>query len=456
MGMVKNQAKNEVMIMNARQVAFEVLLKIKIDAAYSNNAITTALVKHKLSNKDKALVTEIVYGTLTHYKLLHYWLTPYLQGRKKQWIRILLAMTLYQIVYLDKIPGYAAIHEAVEIAKGRGGEFNGKIVNAVLRKATATDGLRDVNEIEDVCERLAIWNSHPTWLVRLWMSQFGEERTVAMLRANNERARMVLRTNMNRISRDLLISRLAKEGIECLEGMLCPSAILVTSGNPLTTDSFKDGLFYVQDEASMLPAKALAPTKGAWVLDVCAAPGGKTFHLAEMVGELGIVYAHDIYDHKIARIKENMERLGINNVETSICLAADLNQLYEPGSFDYILVDAPCSGLGILRRHPEAKLTKRPEDLDEIAQIQKEILGISAKFLKPSGRLVYSTCTLNRKENQRQIEEFLKEFEDFTLDSDFESKMPTILKDNFTNGMLQLFPQDFATDGFFIAALIKK
>jgi len=442
--------------MVARRVAFEVLLNIKVDAAYSNNALSQAFTAHELSTQDKGLVTEIVYGTLTHYKLLHYWLKPYFQGRVKQWVQILLAMTLYQILYLEKIPNYAAINEAVGIGKGRGGEFNGKAVNAILRKVTAANGLRSVDEIEEISERLAIQYSHPTWLVRLWKSQFGQERTVAILRANNERAKLVLRTNETRVSRDVLISRLAREGVACLEGTLCPTAVLVTAGNALLTDSFKDGLFYVQDEASQLPAMALAPTKGARVLDVCAAPGGKTFHLAEMVGELGVVHAHDIYDHKIVRIKENAKRLGINNVETSRCSALDLDQLYAPASFDYILVDAPCSGLGTLRRHPEAKLTKRPADLDEIVQIQKEILGSSAKFLKPNGRLVYSTCTINRKENQRQIEEFLKAYEDFEQDSSFESRMPAILKDNFENGVLQLFPQDFATDGFFVATLVKK
>jgi len=454
--MGKKRVKNEVSIMDARQVAFEVLLNIKTTKAYSNIALSKALASHELSSQDKALATEIVYGTLTHEILLHYWLTPYFQGRIKNWVKILLTMTLYQIVYLEKIPNYAAINEAVGIAKGRGGEFNAKIVNAILRKATFPDGLRSTDEITEIPERLATQHSHPTWLVRLWISQFGKNRTEAILRSNNERARMTLRTNMTRTNRNALISRLAREGVATLEGELCKSAILVTAGNALLADSFKDGLFYVQDEASMLPAIALAPTKHAHVLDVCAAPGGKTLQLAEMVGDLGLVYAHDIYAHKIDRLKENASRLGINNVEASVCWAHELEKQHEPASFDYILVDAPCSGLGILRRHPEAKLTKKPADLDAIIQIQQEILGSSAKFLKPGGRLIYSTCTINRKENQRQIEEFLLAHEDFELEASFKSRMPTILKDNFENGMLQLFPQDFGTDGFFIASLVKK
>jgi len=442
-------------MMGARRVAFEVLLSIKVEAAYSNNALAQAFAEHELSGQDKGLATEIVYGTLTHYKLLMFWLAPYFQGRVKEWVQVLLAMTLYQIVYLDKIPNYAAIDEAVGIAKARGGDFNAKIVNAILRNVTSVE-LRPVDELEEGPERLAVQYSHPIWLVRLWVAQFGMERTVEMLRANNERSKLALRTNLTKITVAELKVRLMSEGVVCTEGAICSTALIVQSGNPLQTSSFKEGLFYIQDEASMLPAIALAPTKSAHILDVCAAPGGKTFHLAEMVGELGIVYAHDIYDHKIARIKENGSRLGINNVEASICSAFELDKLYEPESFDYILVDAPCSGLGILRRHPEAKLTKKPEDLDEIIQIGQGILVSVSNFLKPGGRLVYSTCTVNRKENQRQIEGFLNAHQDFTLDTEFETRMPEVLKNNFENGMLQLFPQDFATDGFFVASLIKK
>lgn len=437
--------------MTARQLAFEVLLNIKTNSAYSNNALTEAFSAHELSVQDKAFVTEIVYGTLTHYRLLQYWLEPYYQGRVKDWIKILLGLTLYQLNFLEKIPDYAAISEAVELAKNRGGEFNAKVVNSVLRKVKTRAIVAD-----DELEQLAIEYSHPTWLVRLWHAQFGIERTTAMMIANNERAPMMLRVNNFKTNRKILIGKLKDAGLTCETGQLSDSAILVKKGNPLTTKAFTSGLFYVQDEASQLPALALAPPKGARVLDVCAAPGGKTFHLAELVGDTGVVKAFDIYQHKIDRMRENANRLGITNVEMAVCSALDLHEIYEPISFDYILVDAPCSGLGILRRHPEAKLTKKPEDLDEIIEIQKAILDQTSQLLAPGGRLVYSTCTVNRKENHKQVEAFLKANEDFLLDEGFESRMPTELVGNFENGMLQLFPQDFNTDGFFIASLIRK
>ncbi|MCL1989569.1 MAG: 16S rRNA (cytosine(967)-C(5))-methyltransferase RsmB [Defluviitaleaceae bacterium] len=440
--------------MDARSVAFQALLMVRVEGAYSNEALQKVFSEHQLSALDKGLVTEIVYGTLTHEQLLDHWLQPYFQGRVKVWIRILLAMTLYQVVYLEKIPSYAAIDGAVEIAKGRGGAFNGKTVNAILRKATSGDGLREVDEQEEL-NRWAIEYSHPEWLIRLWHAQFGHVRTFEMLRANNKRAKMVLRAHSRLIDRDELMKQLASEGVTCIPGRLCETAVVITSGNPLTTHAFKAGLFYVQDEASMLPAMALSPKVGAHVLDVCAAPGGKAFHLAEMVGEHGVVHAHDIYDHKIARIKENAKRLGIHHVEASICSALELHHIYEPESFDYLLVDAPCSGLGIMRRHPEVKFRKKPEDLDAIISIQKAILANSAAFLKPGGRLVYSTCTVNKKENQRQVETFLKENKGFELDPSFEGRMPARLKPHFEQGMLQLFPQDFETDGFFVASLVK-
>ena len=440
--------------MTARHLAFDVLLNIKKTSAYSNHALSAAFSEHELSVQDKAFVTEIVYGTLTHYELLQYLLEPYFQGRVKEWMRVLFAMSMYQHVHLDNIPDHAIVNEAVEIAKNRGGEFNAKVVNSVLRKAFEQEVRAVVAENE--FDQLSIQYSHPTWLIKLWHAQFGFETTANMLKANNAKAPLVLRTNLSKTTRKHLIGKLADSGVTSTEGELSSSAVLVTKGNPLSTKAFKDGLFYVQDEASQLPALALAPSIGGKVLDTCAAPGGKTFQLATMVTDSGMVKAHDVFDHKIARMQENATRLGITNVDMSVCSALDLHELYEPASFDYILVDAPCSGLGILRRHPEAKLTKNPEDLDEIIKIQKDILSSVAPLLAPGGRMVYSTCTVNRKENHKQIEMFLRDNPDFELDAEFVTRMPAELTDNFENGMLQLFPQDFGTDGFFIATLVKK
>jgi len=441
--------------MDARRVAFEVLLNIITDEAYSNNALTKAFTACELSAVDMALVTEIVYGTLTHYQLLDYQLTPFFRGRVKKWVLVLLAMTLYQVRYLTKIPNYAAVDAAVKLAKLRGGDFNAKMVNAILRNVT-TAKLRCVEEIADEATRLATKYSHPEWVVRLWIAQFGKACTVAMLTANNKRAKLAIRTNLTKITTAALSEKLLSEGVVCLKSALYQEALVVSKQNPLQTPAFKDGLFYVQDEASMLPALALAPAEGARVLDVCAAPGGKACHLAQLVGASGVVLAHDLLAPKLARLEENAKRLGINNIKASVCSALELDKLYELASFDYILVDAPCLGLGILRRHPEAKLFKTPTDLDEILKLQQAILQSASKFLKPGGRLIYSTCTVNKKENQRQVENFLKTHPDFALDLQLARRLPAIFKDKCEAGMLQLFPQDFETDGFFIASITRQ
>lgn len=441
--------------MNARHLALTVLLNIKQENAYSAQALDKAFLAHPLTPEDKGLVTEIVYGTLTHEVLINHWLTPFYTGRVKTWVKLLLSLTVYQMAFLEKIPHYAAIHDAVEIAKARGGDFNAKVVNRILRLVTEATLDKTVADIKEDVHRLAVRYSHPEWLIRLWIAQYGMEDTVLMLEVNNGRPPMVIRTNTNLTTVVDLIQDLKAEGVIVAPGNINPDALIVIKGNAVDTKAFKEGLFYVQDEGSQLPALALAPKVNGVVLDVCAAPGGKTLQLAQMVGDLGVVYAHDVYEHKISRMKENAKRMGVANVEASVCSALDLHTRYEPETFDYILVDAPCTGLGVLRRHPEAKSVKKPEDLDEIMTIQKDILAAVAPLLAPGGRMVYSTCTVNLKENQRQVEGFLKNHEDFVLDADYPARMPEVLRHHFKDGMLQLLPQHFNTDGFFVACLVK-
>jgi len=442
--------------MIARQKALEVLLKIKQEKTYSSVAIDEALSASEVSQKDKNLITEIVYGTLTNENLLEFWVEPFYQGRVKAWVRMLLLMTVYQMKFLDKIPDYAAIDDAVNIAKLRGGEFNANVVNVILRKLSKLKSNRALEEISDVIKRQEVEFTHQAWMIRLWNAQFGEKASLKMLKSNNMRPPLTLRTNVTLTTTDELMCKLAEDNVIVSRSNLLPDALVVNSGNIFASQAFVDGLFYVQDVASQIPAIALAPTENSVVLDVCAAPGGKTFQLASMVGALGKVYAHDLYAHKIERLNENKTRLQITNVEASVRDALKLDEIYEEETFDYILVDAPCSGLGILRRHPEAKLTKTPEELDSILYIQKNILESAAPLLKSGGRLVYSTCSVNLKENHKQVELFLKNHDDFEIDLEFKERMDEKLAGNFKSGMLQLLPQDFDTDGFFVAALIKK
>ncbi len=437
---------------NARELALQTLTDILIDGAYSNHALSEQIEKNELTVQDKNFMTELVYGTLQHEQLLNFYVTPFFNGKVKAWVRILIQMTLYQMLFLDSVPEHAAISEAVKIAKKRGGQFNGKLVNAILREMTRTP-LPSLDTIKDEAERLAVETSHPLWLIKLWSKQFGWEKTIQMARANNERVNVTIRVNGVRGTREELKQKLESEGITCEYGNLSQDALVILKGNVIKTKAFEQGWFYVQDESSMLVARALKPKHHSKVLDTCSAPGGKTTHVAELMRQTGTVYAHDVYEHKIKLIEDNVKRLGLTNVVATLQDATTLNERYESDNFDAVLVDAPCSGLGILRRHPEVKITKQPSDLDEIMMIQKKILNTVAPLVKVGGTLVYSTCTVNRKENDKMVEQFLAQHPEYELDPTLVNRLPEVLHEQTKNGMVQLFPGDYQTDGFFIACL---
>ena len=437
---------------NARELALQTLTDILIDGAYSNHALSEQIEKNELTVQDKNFMTELVYGTLQHEQLLNFYVTPFFNGKVKAWVRILIQMTLYQMLFLDSVPEHAAISEAVKIAKKRGGQFNGKLVNAILREMTRTP-LPSLDTIKDEAERLAVETSHPLWLIKLWSKQFGWEKTIQMARANNERVNVTIRVNGVRGTREELKKKLESEGITCEYGNLSEDALVILKGNVIKTKAFEQGWFYVQDESSMLVARALKPKHHSKVLDTCSAPGGKTTHVAELMRQTGTVYAHDVYEHKIKLIEDNVKRLGLTNVVATLQDATTLNERYESDSFDAVLVDAPCSGLGILRRHPEVKITKQPSDLDEIMMIQKKILNTVAPLVKVGGTLVYSTCTVNRKENDKMVEQFLAQHPEYELDPTLVNRLPEVLHEQTKNGMVQLFPGDYQTDGLFIACL---
>ena len=437
---------------NARELALQTLTDILIDGAYSNHALSEQIEKNELTVQDKNFMTELVYGTLQHEQLLNFYVTPFFNGKVKAWVRILIQMTLYQMLFLDSVPEHAAISEAVKIAKKRGGQFNGKLVNAILREMTRTP-LPSLDTIKDEAERLAVETSHPLWLIKLWSKQFGWEKTIQMARANNERVNVTIRVNGVRGTREELKQKLESEGITCEYGNLSQDALVILKGNVIKTKDFEQGWFYVQDESSMLVARALKPKHHSKVLDTCSAPGGKTTHVAELMRQTGTVYAHDVYEHKIKLIEDNVKRLGLTNVVATLQDATTLNERYESDSFDAVLVDAPCSGLGILRRHPEVKITKQPSDLDEIMMIQKKILNTVAPEVKVGGTLVYSTCTVNRKENDKMVGQFLAQHPEYELDATLVNRLPEVLHEQTKKGMVQLFPGDYQTDGFFIACL---
>ncbi|WP_274361548.1 16S rRNA (cytosine(967)-C(5))-methyltransferase RsmB [Paenibacillus thermotolerans] len=457
-----SRAANRSRPVGARELALQALLSVEAEGAYSNLALNEALQKHRPEPREAALATELVYGTIQRKNTLDTVLNRFInKGVEKlqPWVRSLFRLSAYQLLYLDRVPAHAAVSEAVAIAKRRGHQGISGMVNAVLRNVLRTPDPLQPQPDWTASERIAFVHSHPEWLVKRWIGQFGEETAANIAAANNEPPSVSIRANTLRISRDELLRKLTSAGIDAKPSDVSPSGIVVKgAGNMAHSQWYKDGLCTIQDESSMLVASALAPPPKARVLDCCAAPGGKTTHLAELMGGEGTVVSCDIHPHKRELIESNVKRLELSNVETHTIDATKLAGKFPENSFDAVLLDAPCSGFGVIRRKPDIKWSKRPEDVKEIAGLQHDILTSIHGLLRPGGTLVYSTCTLDAEENERQIERFLSEYPMFELDDSIARYVPqeVAARCAIAPGQLRVLPHYFGSDGFFIARLRKK
>lgn len=442
---------------NVRETAVEILEAIDKNQAYSNLLLNNTIKKNQIPKVDIGLLTELTYGTMQRKMTLDYYLEPFLKNSKKieGWVINLLRITLYQMVYLDKIPDRAAIFEAVEIAKKRGHKGISGMVNGVLRNLQRT-GLRNLNEIKDDIERIVIETSHPKWLVARWVDQFGIEKTKEMCEHNLTAPLQTARVNFTKISRDECIAKLEEEGFQVEKSTIIPEAIKCLRGNLANSNAFKEGLFTIQDESSMLVAYALDIHRDEQILDACAAPGGKSTHMAEKLAQTGSVISLDLHEHKVKLIAENAKRLGLENLKVKALDSRKVQEQFSPESFDKILLDAPCSGLGVMRRKPDMKYTKKEADLLRLQEIQLSLLNSVAPLLKKNGILVYSTCTVDKEENQLVVEKFLQEHSEFTGDTTVKERMPVAVQSLMDGFSLQILPQDFGSDGFYIACLRKK
>ena len=438
---------------NVRDAALTILLAVDKNQAYSNLLLHQTIEKHKIDAKDRALLTELTYGTLQHKYTLDYFLEPYLRGKVDIWVRWLLRMSLYQMHYLTRIPAHAAVNEAVEIAKRRGHKGIAGVVNGVLR-SILREGVRAFDEIENDVERLAIETSHPNWLVERWVESYGYEKTRAMLEENNVPPAQTARVNLTKATVEEVLTTLEREGIKAKRSEFVAECIYLLSGQAARTGAFRNGLITIQDESSMLPATVLNPQPGMKVLDMCAAPGGKTTHIAEKMNNEGSILATDLHPKKLDLIEENTARLGLDIVQTAPVDGRKAATYLKAEDYDAILVDAPCSGLGVMRRKPDIKYTKREEDLTSLQAIQLDILDNAVKLLKVGGKLVYSTCTVDREENEGTVKAFLAKHPE--MESVRLEHLPQQLDANQQDGMLQVFPQDIGSDGFFVAAFVKK
>ena len=436
--------------MNSRSIALKILNRVFNEGAYSNLVLSSELNNSNLNDKDKALVTEIVYGTIRRKNSLDTLIASFVRDIKMMDKRVLniLRIAMYQLKFLDKVPSYAACNEAVEQAK-KISISSSKLVNGILRSygKKGESGLVFKNKIYE----LAYTYSFEPWLIRLFIKQYGEEDAIRILNGLNLTPKVTVRVNSLKGDFDEVFEELEEFGYNVEEGYICPEAISIKGGKSVEDNKvFNEGKITVQDESAMLVAPLLDIAHDETVLDLCSAPGGKTTHIAELLENTGKVLAFDLHKNKLGLIEENCKRLGIKNVELKQMDATkiDVNLI---GAGDKILLDVPCSGLGIIKRKPEIKWNKNREELKEIVKVQREIMENAWQYLKQGGTMVYSTCTLNKEENEQNIEWFLNKHKNCTLEKVFIGDGDNL---RYENGMLTVLPNEYM-DGFFIAKLKK-
>ena len=439
--------------MKAREIAYKVLLDIEKNKNYSNMAINKHFKDVKMSNQDRGLATEIIYGVIENKYYIDYMidkLSKVKTNKMEIYVKTLLRMGIYQIMFLNSISDYAAVNETVNLAKKKNSKVSG-FINGILRNV-----IRQKEEIgkvktKDDVDYLSIKYSYDKWMIRNWMIHFGKEFTEELLEANNERPNIYLRTNTLKITRDELIKKLEKQNIKAEKVNVVEEAIKVEHLKDIENNNlYKEGLFIVQDVSSMLVGKVMNPKENSLVLDVCSAPGGKTTHMATLMNNTGQVVSRDIYDHKLKLIKAASKRLGLTNVDVEEFDGMKLDR-ESIGKFDYVLADVPCSGLGIIRRKPEIKY-KEKEEFRQLPPIQKKILENASKYVKVGGTLIYSTCTIQDSENIDVVNEFLQKNKNFEL---VPIKEVNVDLENQEKGYMKIYPNVHNMDGFFISKLIR-
>ena len=434
-------------MINTRQIVYEALLKTFKENAYSNLTLDRFLSKTNIDTRDKSFVSALFYGTIERKITIDYQLSKYLSKplkKLKPEVLILLELGAYQILFMDKVPVSAAVNESVTLAGRNGLSFARGLINAVLRKVAA-NGLVLPDE-EDRINYLSIKYSCPTEYIELWFDELGEEDTVLFLNSTAGEADIIIRVNTCRCSSDELIEILKSEGVIADKTYLNNALSIDLCGHNIESlESYKNGLFHVQDLSCQICCKALNAQEGETVFDLCSAPGGKAFTAAQYMNNIGEVKCFDLYKNRVELIRKGAEKLGLTCISADVSDASVFNE--KIGSADKVLCDVPCSGLGIIRRKPEIKY-KSLESLTGLPEIQYNILNNASRYVKPSGVLVYSTCTLLKRENEDVCRKFLEENKDF-----YSIKaVPEISDKEF----ITLLPHKNNGDGFFIAVFRRK
>ena len=443
---------------NERELILGILLEITRDGEYAHIALRNTLSKYQyLEKRERAFITRVVEGTLEHMMEIDYIINQFSKvkvNKMKPVIRTILRSAVYQILYMDSVPNSAVCNEAVKLAVKKGFVNLKGFVNGVLRNID-----RNVNDIQypkqdNMVEYLSIKYSMPTWILEKWKKSYDWETIERILQGFLQEKGTIIRCNLNRISKEDLKKKLEAEGVTVTQHPYLEYALEISGYDYLgDLESFEDGDFQVQDLSSMLVAEIAAPKEGDYVIDVCAAPGGKSLHIADKLHGTGHVEARDLTDYKVDLIWDNIERSQMKNVE-AVRQDALVYDEDSKEKADIVLADLPCSGLGVIGKKADIKYKMTEETQRELAKLQKNILQIVHRYVKPGGTLVYSTCTINEEENMENVRWFLQQNPEFESVS-VEPVLCEELKKSVKEGCLQLLPGIHESDGFFIAAFRK-
>lgn len=439
-----------------REIAVSILVKTQT-GSYSNLLLSQYL-NDNITQKDRALITQLVNGVIQNKLLLDYIMSQFSKiklSKLTPFVKNAIRLGIYQVYFLNRVPDFAAVNESVNLVKKNEGRKAANFTNAVLRNVLRHKEMLSFPEKDkDITKYLSVYYSFPPWMVKRWLGLFGADFTEKLCRAFNEPPCLCIRVNTLLTNRNNLLQRLKDEGVHAVPGKFADEAIYILQSPPIhQLKSFEDGLFTVQDESSIIASLAVDPKANEQVLDVAAAPGGKSTHMAALMQNQGTIVSWDIHPHRVKLIEENASRLKASIVKTRVKDAKILDETMM-GSFDRVLIDAPCSGLGVIRRKPDIKWSKKPDDIKALRNEQEHIIFVCSKYVKPGGVLVYSTCSIEPKENEELVEDFLAKNQEFAYD-DLRKSLPEMLHDELKSpyGYITLYPHIHGTDGFFVARL---
>lgn len=457
---------------DSRKMAVEVLLKVELDSAYANLALAAAFKRKQLSERDRAFVTYLVQGVIRHTSELDHTLVQLTDRPLEKLappLKMVLRIALFQLIHMKNLPASAVLNTATQVARSTGHERSAKFANAVLRRFVKSppEGLFETSGQEDNTATLSMKYSMPEWLISRWLERFGPTETQKLLEYSVSVPGLTLRTCQMSVDTDALQRILQDKGMKIDRGKLVPACLNIVDRGNLTgpidkIPGYNEGLFSVQDEAAAFVTNVLSPQTGWTVVDLCAAPGGKSIHIAEHMGNSGRVIAVDIHESRLNMLGKERRRLGLTNIEA---IAADGRTFVPKIKIDAVLLDAPCTGTGVINRRSDLRQRRQAPDVETLVATQRQLLDNAANMLPPGGILVYATCSIEQEENYENIRWFLEKHPEFKPQS-IEGFLPGEIISRWTaeswweetqrdlhNGMLQLLPSRHGFSGFFVCRL---